>query len=73
MAEVNVESEITGSVWKIEKQVGDVVEEEDIVMILESMKMEIPVLAPEAGKIKKILVEEGVNVSEGQPVFILEN
>ena len=51
MATQNVESEVTGNVWKIEVREGDVVEEEDVIMILESMKMEIPVEAPCAGKV----------------------
>lgn len=72
MAQVDVETEITGKVWKIETKVGDKVEEEDPIMILESMKMEIPVLAPEAGTIKEIKVAEGDAVEEGQVVAILE-
>lgn len=72
MADLKVESEITGTVWKIETSVGDEVAEDDIIMILESMKMEIPVLAPESGRIKEFHVDEGVNVSEGQLVVTLE-
>jgi acetyl-CoA carboxylase biotin carboxyl carrier protein len=72
MAQAKIESEITGTVWKIETSVGDKVEVDDVLMILESMKMEIPVLAPESGTIKEILVDEGANVSEGQAVVIIE-
>lgn len=72
MADVKVESEITGTVWKIETSVGDEVAEDDVIMILESMKMEIPVLAPESGRIKEFHVDEGANVSEGQLVVTLE-
>ncbi len=72
MAQVDVESEITGKVWKIETKVGDKVDEDDPVMILESMKMEIPVLAPEAGTVKEFKVAEGDAVEEGQVVAILE-
>ncbi len=72
MPEVKVESEITGTVWKIETGVGQSVAEDDVIMILESMKMEIPVLAPEAGKIVSFHVDEGANVSEGQLVVTLE-
>lgn len=72
MPELKVESEITGTVWKIETGLGEKVEEDDVIMILESMKMEIPVLAPEAGKIKEFHVDEGVSVSEGQLVVTLE-
>ena len=73
MAEVDVKVEITGSVWKIVTKVGDKVEEDDEIMILESMKMEIPVLAPEDGTIKSIDVSEGDSVVEDQTVAKLEN
>lgn len=73
MADVEVKVEITGSVWKIVTKVGDSVEEDDEIMILESMKMEIPVLAPEDGTIKEILVQEGDSVVEDQTVAKLEN
>jgi|TARA_R110002072_G_scaffold3759_5_gene26831 acetyl-CoA carboxylase biotin carboxyl carrier protein len=72
MADIKVESEITGTVWKIEKGIGDQVAEDDVIMILESMKMEIPVLAPESGRIKTLHIDEGANVSEGQLVATLE-
>ena len=72
MAIVDVKAEIAGTVWKITAKVGDSVEEDDSVMILESMKMEIPVLAPEAGTITEILVEEGATVTEGSVVAKLE-
>lgn len=68
MAEETVCSEITGTVWKIELGPGDKVAEDDIIMILESMKMEIPVLAPGDGTLTEILVAEGAAVSEGQAV-----
>ncbi len=71
MAEENVCSEITGTVWKIELEVGATVEEDDVIMILESMKMEIPVLAPCAGTIHKVLVDEGAAIAEGQVIAIL--
>jgi len=72
MAEEKICSEITGTVWKIEVGVGDAVEEDDVLMILESMKMEIPVLAPSAGTIKEILIDEGVAIAEGQTIAILD-
>jgi acetyl-CoA carboxylase biotin carboxyl carrier protein len=68
----NVEAHITGTVWKIECAVGDAIEEGDTVAILESMKMEIPILAPVAGTIKEFLVAEGDVVQEGQTVAIIE-
>ena len=60
-----VEAQITGNVWKIEKAVGDRVEEEDVILIIESMKMEIPVEAPKSGTVSEILVSEGDSVAEG--------
>ena len=71
MAEQPIKTEITGKVWKIEVAVGDKVAEEDPIMILESMKMEIPVLAPGSGTVKQILVGEGDAVTEGQTVAVI--
>ena len=67
-----VEAHITGTVWKIEVSVGDQVEEGDTVVILESMKMEMPVEAEDEGTVKQILVEEGQAVSEGETLVVLE-
>jgi biotin carboxyl carrier protein len=72
MAREDVESEVTGTVWKIETKVGDAVKEGDVLMIIESMKMEIPVLATENGTIAEFSVEETEPVSEGQVVVVLE-
>jgi acetyl-CoA carboxylase biotin carboxyl carrier protein len=68
----DVKSEITGKVWKIEAAVGDVLAEDDPIIILESMKMEIPVPAPSAGKVLEILVEVEEVVNEGDVVAIFE-
>ena len=72
MAVVNVKSEIAGNVWKIQTKPGDKVEAEGELMILESMKMEIPVLAPKAGVVKEIRVAEGEAIAEGQLVAIID-
>lgn len=72
MALVDVKTEITGNVWKVVAQVGDRLEEDDPIMILESMKMEIPVSAPEAGVLKEILVKEEQVVTEGTVVARIE-
>jgi acetyl-CoA carboxylase biotin carboxyl carrier protein len=72
VADVRVKSEITGKVWQIEARVGQKVAEEDPIVILESMKMEIPVGAPVGGTVKEILVAEGDVVQEGQDVAILD-
>jgi len=68
----DVEAHITGTVWKIECQVGDSVEEGDTVVILESMKMEMPVEAEDEGKVVEILCEEGQAVNEGDTLVVLE-
>jgi acetyl-CoA carboxylase biotin carboxyl carrier protein len=67
-----VEAHITGTVWKIEVEVGESVQEGDTVVILESMKMEMPVEAEDPGVVKEILVEEGQSVSEGDALVVLE-
>jgi biotin carboxyl carrier protein len=72
VARIRVRSEIAGSVWKIEVAVGDRVAEEDPLVILESMKMEIPLLAPGAGIVAEILVKEGEAIAEGDVAVILE-
>jgi acetyl-CoA carboxylase biotin carboxyl carrier protein len=67
-----VKSEIAGNVWKIEAQIGDKLDFEGTILILESMKMEIPVLAPKAGTLREIKVAEGEAVAEGQVVALLD-
>ena len=67
-----VEAHITGTVWKIECQVGDTIEEGDTVVILESMKMEMPVEAEDAGTVSEIRCEEGQAVGEGDTLVVLE-
>jgi acetyl-CoA carboxylase biotin carboxyl carrier protein len=73
MAKIEVTSEVTGNVWKIQAKVGDVLAEEDVIMILESMKMEIPVEALVAGKLVELLVMEEDRVDEDQVVEVIEN
>ncbi|HEY2436945.1 MAG TPA: biotin/lipoyl-binding carrier protein [Solirubrobacteraceae bacterium] len=67
-----VDAHITGTVWKVEVEVGDEVEEGDVVAILESMKMEMPVEAETSGTVAEILCEEGQAVNEGDPLARLE-
>ncbi len=66
MAEIRVLSELNGKVWKIEAAPGDWVAEGDTLILLESMKMEIPVMAPTDGVVKAILVKEEQAVTEGE-------
>ena len=68
----DIEAHITGTVWKIECQVGDTIAEGDTVLILESMKMEMPVEAEDEGKVKEIRCEEGQAVNEGDTLVVLE-
>jgi acetyl-CoA carboxylase biotin carboxyl carrier protein len=72
MARITLQSEVTGTVWKLEVRVGDRVEAEQTLVVLESMKMEIPLTAPRAGTVASLLVQEGEGVSEGQDLVVLE-
>ena len=71
MPQTPLQSEVTGTVWKIEVSVGDSVTEDQTLLILESMKMEIPVSAPHAGTVLQLLVSEGEAVAEGQDVVVI--
>jgi acetyl-CoA carboxylase biotin carboxyl carrier protein len=68
----NVTAPVTGTVWKIPVKVGDSVNEGQTLVILESMKMEMPVEAPGSGKVGKIHVAEGQPVEEGDVLVSLE-
>ena len=72
MAKHEVESEVTGNVWKILLEVGADVAEGDVIMILESMKMEIPVESPAAGKLVELKVSAEDQVEEDQVVALVE-
>ncbi|MGI8847270.1 MAG: biotin/lipoyl-binding carrier protein [Candidatus Dormibacteria bacterium] len=69
MAEVK--AELVGNLWKIVAEVGQQVDEDDTIMILESMKMEIPIVSPVTGTVREILVAEGEVVQEGQTVAVV--
>ncbi|MBL8346687.1 MAG: biotin/lipoyl-binding carrier protein [Rubrivivax sp.] len=64
-------SDVTGTVWKIEAPVGTLVAEGDTIVIVESMKMEIPVCAPCPGVVKEIHVAEGDPIAEGQAAAVV--
>jgi acetyl-CoA carboxylase biotin carboxyl carrier protein len=68
----NVQAHITGTVWKIEVKVGQAVSEGDVVVILESMKMEMPLEAPCAGVVKSIECKEAQAVEEGATLVVIE-
>jgi acetyl-CoA carboxylase biotin carboxyl carrier protein len=65
MATIELKTDITGSIWKILKSPGDRVEEDEPIIVMESMKMEIPVSSPEPGVIREVLVKEGDTVGDG--------
>ncbi len=67
-----VVAHITGTVWEIRVNVGDQVAAEQVLVVLESMKMEMPVEAPVAGKVTSIAVEKGQAVEEGEVLLSLE-
>ena len=69
---IDVPAHITGTVWKIERKVGDAVQPGDVLVILESMKMEMPVEAPEDGKVAEIRCKESQPVNEGDVLVVLK-
>ena len=72
MARLKVESEVTGNVWKVEVEEGASVAEGDVLLILESMKMEIPVEAPATGTVVEVLVKVEDSVQEDQVIAVLD-
>ena len=73
MAHHAVESEVAGSVWKLEVVVGDMVAMGDVLIILESMKMEIPVESPAAGEVVEIRVQPEDQIAEEQVLCIIRS
>jgi acetyl-CoA carboxylase biotin carboxyl carrier protein len=72
VARIEIKSEITGTVWKVLSRPGDTVESGDTLVIVESMKMEIPVITEDPGKVLEIRVKEKDPVAEGQVVAVLD-
>lgn len=72
MARLEVRSEITGSVWQVLVKAGQTVDEDEALVILESMKMEIPLNAPERAVVTEVRVEAGESVAEGDIVVVME-
>ncbi|EHP41854.1 allophanate hydrolase [Cupriavidus basilensis OR16] len=70
MATTRIESIVTGKVWKIDKQKGDTVAQGEAIMVMESMKMEIPIESPVSGRVGEISVAQGDSVNEGEVVAI---
>ncbi|OGA99207.1 MAG: acetyl-CoA carboxylase biotin carboxyl carrier protein subunit [Burkholderiales bacterium RIFCSPHIGHO2_12_FULL_69_20] len=73
MAINRIESLVTGTVWKLERQTGDTLAAGDTILIIESMKMEIPIDAPAAGTLRELLVAEGESVTEGQVLAVVSS
>lgn len=71
MASKTIKTEVAGRIFQLERHVGDRVAEGETILLLESMKMEIPLIAPAAGVIEELLVCEGEEVAEQQAVVIL--
>ncbi len=71
MAIIKAKSEVTGSVWKIVTEVGQKLAAGDTIMIIESMKMEIPVIAEDGGTVAEFKVAEGAAIAEGDVVAVL--
>lgn len=71
MANYEAKAEVSGSVWKIVTAVGQKIEPGDTLMIIESMKMEIPVICERGGTVQRFLVDEATTVNEGQAVAVL--
>jgi acetyl-CoA carboxylase biotin carboxyl carrier protein len=72
VARIDVKSEITGTVWQVRTKPGDRVESGDTLIVIESMKMEIPVITEDSGTVQEILVKEKDPVAEGQVVAVLD-
>jgi len=72
MARIEIKSEITGTVWQLRSKPGDKVDSGDTLIVVESMKMEIPVITEDSGTVKEILVKVKDPVAEGQVVAILD-
>jgi len=72
MARIEIKSEITGTVWQVKAKPGDKVESGDVLVVIESMKMEIPVITEDPGTVKEIRVKEKDPVAEGQVVAVLD-
>ncbi len=72
MSLINVKAEMTGTVWKVEVKEGEKVSEGDVLIVLESMKMEIPIIAPVNGYVEKIMVSEGETINEDSTAVMIK-
>ena len=67
-----VEAPMVGKILKIEKNVGDHVDEDDVVIVMEAMKMEIPIVAPASGTLKEVKVSPGQAVEAEEELAVIE-
>lgn len=67
-----VDAPMVGKILRIEKNVGDPVEEDEVIIVMEAMKMEIPIVAPTTGTVKEIYVAAGQAVEAEQPLAVIE-
>lgn len=72
MPKVELLADVTGSVWKVLKEVGQTVQADEPILLIESMKMEIPLVSEKPGKIVSISVSEGDAVNEGQAIVEID-
>jgi len=72
MARTKLHAEVAGTVWKVVKHAGEELAADEAIVILESMKMEIPVAAPVRGRVAELYVKEGDVVKEGEPIAVLD-
>ncbi len=68
---MKVVTEVAGKVWKIEAEPGAELSADDVILVMESMKMEIPVVAPKAGRLLELRVKEGDELKEGEVVALM--
>lgn len=69
----DIKAHITGTIWKIKANVGDKVDEGDVLIIIESMKMEMPIEAMDPGTVKEVRCKEGQPVSEGEVLMVIDD
>src|SRR5436190_14993263 len=68
----SVQAPMVGKILKLEKAVGDRVEEDEVVLVMEAMKMEIPIVAPTSGVLKELKVSPGQAVEAEQALAVIE-
>ena len=70
---MDIKAHITGTIWKIKVAAGDKVDEGDVLVIIESMKMEMPIEAEDPGTVREVKAKEGQPVNEGDVLMIIDD